>query len=347
MRTESVEEEQDDLYEHTSLIIDKGQEPERIDKFLSMRLGGQVSRTRIQNATQAGSVTVNGRAIKSNYKVRPGDAVKIILPKPEENYDLIPENIPLDILYEDEDVLVINKQPGLVCHPGLGNHRGTLVNAVLYHLEQLPQGKEPFRPGLVHRLDKDTSGVMVVAKTDYALTHLAKQFFDRTTQRKYLALVWGNVEDQSGTIEGNIGRHSRDRMQFEVFPEGDFGKPAITHYEVVERLNYVTFVACKLETGRTHQIRVHMKYIGHTLFNDARYGGDQILKGTIYGKYKQFIQNCFDVLPRQALHAATLGFVHPTTGKELFFEQPLPADMATVLDKWRNYWKNPERGADL
>ncbi|MFN8310373.1 MAG: RluA family pseudouridine synthase [Chitinophagales bacterium] len=342
-----MEEEQDDLYEHVQIVIDKGQETERIDKFLTMRLGGNVSRTRVQNAAEAGSIQVNGKAVKSNYKIRPGDSIKIILPKQENNYDLVPEDIPLDILYEDDDVLVINKQPGLVCHPGLGNHRGTLVNAVLFHLSKLPKGKEEFRPGLVHRLDKDTSGVMVLAKTDFALTHLAKQFFDRTTQRKYLALVWGNVEEERGTVEGNIGRHSRDRMQFEVFPEGDFGKPAITHYEVVERLNYVTLVACKLETGRTHQIRVHMKYIGHTLFNDARYGGDKILKGTIYGKYKTFIQNCFEVMPRQSLHAATLGFVHPTTGKEMFFEQPLPSDFSNLLEKWRRYWQNDERAANF
>ena len=244
-------------------------------------------------------------------------------------------------------MLVINKPPGLVCHPGLGNHKGTLINALLYHFEKLPKGKQEFRPGLVHRIDKDTSGLMIVAKTDYALIHLGKQFFERTIQRNYKALVWGNVEEDRGTIEGNIGRHSRDRLQFEVFPEGDFGKAAITHYEVLERFNYVTLVRCKLETGRTHQIRVHMKYIGHTLFNDFRYGGDAILKGTVYAKYKQFILNCFQIMPRQALHAATLGFEHPFTGEHMFFEQPLPADFAGVLDKWRRYWQTSLQQMEL
>lgn len=282
---------------------------------------------------------VNGKPIKSNYKIRPEDHIQIILPKPDHDYSLLPENIPLDIVYEDDTVLVINKPPGLVCHPGLGNYNGTLINALLYHFENLPKGKQEFRPGLVHRIDKDTSGLMVVAKTDYALIHLGKQFFDHTIQRNYKALVWGNVEQETGTIEGNIGRHSRDRLQFEVFPDGDFGKTAITHYEVLERFNYVTLVLCQLETGRTHQIRVHMKYIGHTLFNDSRYGGDAILKGTVYAKYKQFIQNCFNIMPRQALHAATLGFEHPITGEHMFFEQPLPTDFASVLDKWRRYWQ--------
>jgi 23S rRNA pseudouridine1911/1915/1917 synthase len=341
MNDELADEQGDELFEHFSIKIDKGQELTRIDKFIVSRIGNNISRTRIQNAADAGSILVNGKAVKSNYRIRPDDDVKIVLPKPLENHELLPENIPLDIIYEDDQVLVINKQPGLVCHPGLGNYSGTLVNAVLYHLNSLPKGKEDFRPGLVHRLDKDTSGVMVMAKTDYALTHLAKQFFDRTTKRKYIALAWGNVAEDEGTIEGNIGRHSRERMQFEVFPEGDFGKPAITHYKVLQRLNYVTLVECKLETGRTHQIRVHMKHIGHTLFNDARYGGDRILKGTVFSKYKQFIENCFDTMPRQALHAATLGFVHPTTKKEMFFEQPLPNDFKAVLEKWHRYWQNP------
>jgi 23S rRNA pseudouridine1911/1915/1917 synthase len=340
------EDQPDELVEQFRFKVDKGQETIRIDKFLASRLDKNISRTRIQNAADAGSILVNGKAIKPNYKIRPEDDIQIILPKTSDPYELLPENIPLDIIYEDDQLLVINKQPGLVCHPGLGNHNGTLINALLYHFAGLPKGKQEFRPGLVHRIDKDTSGLMVIAKTEFALVHLSKQFFDRTIQRLYKALAWGNIEEDTGTIEGNIGRHSRDRLQFEVFPEGDFGKHAVTHYKVLERLNYVTLVQCKLETGRTHQIRVHMKYIGHTLFNDRRYGGDAILKGTIYSKYKQFIHNCFEILPRQALHAATLGFVHPTTGKQMSFEQPLPADFAGALDKWRKYWQTMEQRMD-
>ncbi len=331
----------DELVEEVKFTVDKGQSAIRIDKFIQAHLGNNVSRTKIQTAAGAGNISVNGKPVKSNYKVRPLDEVSLLLPKHEQNYDLVPENIPIDIVYEDDDVIVINKAPEMVVHPGLGNYRGTLINAVLYHFNNLPKSKEEFRPGLVHRLDKGTSGLIVLGKTDHALSHLAKQFFQRTTKRKYLALVWGSVENDSGTVEGNIGRHSRERMQFEVFPEGDFGKHAITHYRVLERLNYVTLVECKLETGRTHQIRVHMKYIGHTLFNDARYGGNRILKGTIYSKYKQFIENCFELLPRQALHAATLGFVHPVTGKEMFFESPLPPDFKAVIDKWKKYWISP------
>jgi 23S rRNA pseudouridine1911/1915/1917 synthase len=337
------EDQSEELVEQYKFTIDKGQEPFRIDKYLASRLHSDISRTRIQNAADAGSILVNGKPIKSNYKIRPEDEIRIILPKGAEEFELTPENIPLDIVYEDDQVLVINKQPGLVCHPGIGNHRGTLINALMYHFQGLPKGKQEFRPGLVHRIDKDTSGLMVIAKTDYALVHLGKQFYEHTIQRLYKALVWGNIEAESGTIEGHIGRHSRERLQFDVFPDGDVGKHAITHYQVLERFNYVTLVQCKLETGRTHQIRVHMKYIGHTLFNDARYGGDAILKGTVYAKYKQFIHNCFDILPRQALHAATLGFEHPTTGKPMFFEQPLPPDLAGVIDKWRRYWQTIEQ----
>ena len=334
----SFDELGDDLYTQVDIVIDKGQEQIRIDKFLANRLSSNISRSRIQSAADAGSIIVNGKPVKSNYRIRPLDNISLLIPKPVETYDLSPENIPLEVLYEDDELLVINKQPGLVCHPGIGNHRGTLINALLYHFEQLPQGKEKFRPGMVHRLDKDTSGIMVVAKTEYALAHLSKQFFDRTTQRKYFALVWGNVADDTGTVTGNIGRHSRERMQFEVFPDGSFGRHAVTHYKVVERFNYVTLVECKLETGRTHQIRLHMKYIGHTLFNDARYGGDKILKGTIYSKYKQFIDNCFDMLPRQALHAASLGFKHPRTGEDFYFEKELPSNFQDLLTKWRKYW---------
>jgi 23S rRNA pseudouridine1911/1915/1917 synthase len=331
-------EQGDDLVEQIKLTVDKGQAPLRIDKFIHNFLGNNVSRTKIQNAADAGSVLVNNKPVKSNYKIRPGDEILLIIPRHAENYDLVAENIPLDIVYEDDDVIVINKSPEIVVHPGLGNHRGTLINAVLWHFSQLPKGKDEFRPGLVHRLDKGTSGLIVMAKTEFALSHLAKQFFDRTTKRKYIALVWGDVKDEEGTITANIGRDTRDRMQMEVYPDADKGKHAVTHYNVIERFHYVTLVACRLETGRTHQIRAHMKYIGHTLFNDARYGGDKILKGTVYTRYRQFIDNCFEILPRQALHAATLGFVHPVTGKELFFESPLPDNFQALLDKWRKYW---------
>lgn len=331
----------DELVEHVRLSVDKGQTPVRIDKFLCAYLGNNVSRTKIQNAADTGSILVNNAPVKCSYKIQPGDEILLIMPKPEENFELVPEDIPLDIIYEDQDVLVLNKAPEMVVHPGLGNFRGTLVNALMWHLkDKIPPG-EVFRPGLVHRLDKGTSGLMVVAKTELALGHLAKQFFKRTTKRKYIALVWGDLADEQGTVAVNIGRDSRERMQMEVYPEGDKGKPAITHYKVLERLHYVTLIECRLETGRTHQIRVHMKYIGHTLFNDARYGGNKILKGTVYTKYRQFVDNCFQILPRQALHAATLGFVHPVTGKELFFEQPLPENFEQLLGKWRKYWTNP------
>jgi 23S rRNA pseudouridine1911/1915/1917 synthase len=332
----SESQEQDEYFRELNIKVDPGQTPLRIDRFLSERMA-HVSRSRIQQAAQAGAITVNQKAVKPNYKVRPGDLINAVFPSHEENTDLIPENIPLDIVYEDDDLLVINKQPNLVVHPGLGNHRGTLVNALMWHFKSLPMN-EDHRPGLVHRLDKDTTGLMVIAKSEVALPHLAKQFFDRTIDRKYLALVWGDVELDSGKVEAHIGRHSRERMQFEAFPDGSFGKPAITHYQVVERFHYVTLVSCKLETGRTHQIRVHMKHLGHTLFNDARYGGDKILKGTIYSRYKQFIDNCFTLFPRPALHAATLGFTHPVSGKRMFFEQPLPAEFKELLEKWRKYW---------
>lgn len=336
--TEPSAESSDELVEQLKLTIDKGQTPLRIDKFLHSHLGNNISRTKIQNAAEAGNITVNGKPVKSNYKVRPNDELILIVPKHEENFDLVPENIPLDIVYEDDAVIIINKAPEMVVHPGLGNYRGTLINAVLYHFSGLPKGKDESRPGLVHRLDKGTSGLIIMAKTELAHAHLARQFFDRSIQRKYIALVWGDLKEDEGTVNANIGRDTRERMQMEVYPEGDKGKHAVTHYKVIERLNYVTLIECKLETGRTHQIRVHMKYIGHTLFNDKRYGGDRILKGTVYSRYKQFIENCFEILPRQALHAATLGFVHPVTGKPMFFEAPLPPDFQTVLDKWRKYW---------
>jgi 23S rRNA pseudouridine1911/1915/1917 synthase len=336
----------DDLVEEINITVDKGQTHVRIDKFLHAYLGNNISRTKIQNGADAGNILVNTKAVKSNYKVRGNDSIQLIIPKHSENYDLIPEDIPIDIVYEDADVIIINKAPDIVVHPGLGNYRGTLINAVLHHFKNLPKTKEEFRPGLVHRLDKGTSGLIILAKTEHALAHLAKQFFDRTIQRKYMALVWGDVKDEEGTVTANIGRDTRDRKQMEVYPEGDKGKHAVTHYKVIERLHYVTLIECKLETGRTHQIRVHMKHIGHTLFNDKRYGGDRILKGTVYSKYKQFVENCFAIMPRQALHAATLGFVHPATGEKMFFEAPLPDEFKSVLEKWRKYWTNPNAGVD-
>lgn len=347
--TEELEESSvsgDELLQEVIIKIDPGQQTERIDKFLASRLTNNISRTKIQYAAEAGNILVNGKPVKSNYKIRPNDNILLVFPKSSENYDLTPENIPLEILYEDESLMVINKQSNLVVHPGLGNPRGTLINAVMYHFEQLPPAKEPFRPGLVHRLDKDTTGVMVIAKTEQALAHLAKQFFDRTIHRKYIALAWGDFAENTGTVNANIGRHTRQRMQMEVFADGSFGKPAITHYKVIERLNYVTLVECKLETGRTHQIRVHMKHIGHTLFGDVRYEGNKILKGTIHAKYKQFIDNCFEILPRQALHAAVLGFKHPVSGKELYFEKELPNDFQLILEKWRRYWQDLSRKND-
>lgn len=341
-----VKEASDDFVEEVTLKVDPGQKELRIDKFLHNYLGNNISRTKIQNAAEAGNISVNGKPTKPSYKVRPNDEIKLLIPRHAENYDLVAEDIPLDVVYEDDALLVLNKAPEMVVHPGLGNYRGTLVNALLWHFKGLANVGDVNRPGLVHRIDKGTSGLLVVAKTEFALAHLAKQFFNKTTHRRYVALVWGDVAEEEGRIEGNIGRHSKERRQFEVFPDGDFGKPAVTHYKVLERLHYVTLVECRLETGRTHQIRVHMKYIGHTLFNDERYGGNKILKGTVYSKYKQFVENCFEILPRQALHAATLGFVHPVTGKEMFFEQPLPKDFAGVMDKWRKFWTNPNALAE-
>jgi 23S rRNA pseudouridine1911/1915/1917 synthase len=323
------------LFEHHRIVVDKGQGLVRIDKFLVDRLE-KTSRSRIQNAQDAGFVRVNGVPVKSSYRIKPLDVITVEMPYPVREIELIPENIPLDILYEDEEVIVLNKAAGMVVHPGYGNYTGTLVNALMYHIEHLPKGSAEIRPGLVHRLDKNTTGVMVIAKTDYSLTHLAKQFFDRTTDRRYTALVWGDVE-KDGTVTGHIGRSIQDRKVFVVYEDGSQGKHAVTHYKVLERLGYVTLVECKLETGRTHQIRVHMKYIGHTLFGDFEYGGDKVLKGTTFAKYKQFVENCFEILPRQALHARTLGFMHPTKGEWMQFETPLPADMTEVLERWRRY----------
>jgi 23S rRNA pseudouridine1911/1915/1917 synthase len=332
----------DELYEQKTIVIDPGQSSVRVDKFLFEKLE-KTSRNRIQNAIDAGSILVNNKTIKNNYKVKPGDILSIVLPQNPLNIpDLTPENIPLDIVYEDQDVLIINKQPGLVVHPGVGNQKGTLINALLYHFQhhQLPvmKGNPPERPGLVHRIDKGTSGLLVIAKNEFSMTFLAKQFYDHTIERTYVALVWGEPEDDTGTIRANVGRHERDRMLMAAFPDGSKGKEAITHYKVLEKFYYVTLVECKLETGRTHQIRVHMKHAGHVLFNDARYGGDRILKGTLHQKYKAMVDNCFAVLPRQALHARTLGFLHPRTGKQMFFEAPLPEDMETCIRKWRVFF---------
>ncbi len=327
----------EERYEHYRFIADAGQNHLRIDKFLVNRIEN-ASRNKIQDAAAAGSVLANGTAVKANYKVKPGDVITIEMTWPPREIEIIPEDIPLNIVYEDDDLIVINKQPGLVVHPGFGNYTGTLVNALAWHLKDHPwfQSNDP-RPGLVHRIDKDTSGLLVVAKTEEAKTHLARQFFHKTSERTYQAIVWGTMKEDRGTITGNIGRNMRDRKQMTVFTDEEQGKPAVTHYKVLERMGYVTLVECRLETGRTHQIRVHLKHIGHTLFNDERYGGNQILKGTTFTKYRQFVKNCFTLLPRQALHAKTLGFEHPSTGEFIRFDTELPDDMKKTIEKWRHY----------
>ena len=325
------------LYEHAAVKVDKGQTTMRIDKFLSLRLEN-CSRNRIQTAVDEGNVFVNGVRVKASYKVKPLDNISIRMEYPKYDSALTPEDIPIDIMYEDDDVIVVNKEAGMVVHPGHGNYSGTLVNALTFHLKDNPMFQSgDQRPGLVHRIDKNTSGILVVGKNERACNALAKQFFDHTTKRRYVALVWGNFEEDEGTITGNIGRNPRNRHQMYVFADGSEGKHAVTHYRVLKRYGYVTLVECRLETGRTHQIRVHMQYIGHPLFNDERYGGDKILKGTTFSKYRQFIENCFELMPRHALHARMLGFVHPTTGKEMIFESPLPADFRAVLAKWDTY----------
>lgn len=339
---EAVVEDPAELYEHFRVVVDKGQSQVRIDKYLFERLVNS-SRNRIQKAADEGLVMANGKPVKSSYKVKPCDVLTVMMNRPRYDNDIIPEDIPLDVVYEDADLMVINKPAGLVVHPGCGNYHGTLVNAIAWHLKDHPE-YDPNDPqvGLVHRIDKDTSGLLVVAKTPDAKTHLGLQFYNKTTKRKYNALVWGIVDQDEGTIEGNIGRNPKDRMQMAVLADPTQGKHAVTHYRVLERLGYVSLVECVLETGRTHQIRVHMKHIGHTLFNDERYGGNEILKGTHFSKYKQFVNNCFETCPRQALHAMTLGFVHPRTGEEMFFTSPLPEDMTNLIDKWRNYISNRE-----
>jgi 23S rRNA pseudouridine1911/1915/1917 synthase len=332
------QEPEEELFEHYRFDVPKGQAFLRIDKYL-MLMVPNATRNKIQNAATSGDIYVNDVPVKSNYKVKPLDVIRILLSHPPFENRVDPEDIPLDIVYEDNALLLINKPPNFVVHPGHGNYTGTLVNALAFHFENLPLNSSE-RPGLVHRIDKDTSGLLVVAKTEAAMSHLAKQFEDKTSEREYVALVWGNVKEEEGTITGNIARHVKDRMQMSVFADPEIGKHAVTHYKVLERFGYVTLVSCKLETGRTHQIRVHLKHIGHTLFNDERYGGNLILKGTTFTKYKQFIDNCFKTLPRQALHAKTLGFVHPVTGEMMRFDTEIPKDMADCIEKWRNYSKS-------
>jgi 23S rRNA pseudouridine1911/1915/1917 synthase len=334
-------EDEEGLYEHHRFLTPGGLNPVRVDKYIQIKLEG-VSRNKIQNGIRAGAVKVDNEVVKPNHKLKPGQVITILLPKPPDlGESVVPENIPLDIRYEDDDLMIIHKPAGMVVHPGVGNPNGTLVNALAYHLQNpdmpVMPGNSPDRPGLVHRIDKDTSGLVLIAKNDYTMTHLAKQFFDHTVTREYNAIVWGAPDPPSGTIEGNLGRDPRFRQLMTVFADGEGGKEARTHYEILEDLYYVSLVKCILETGRTHQIRVHMKYIGHPVFNDSRYGGDRIWKGTVYTKYKQFVDNCFDMCPRQALHARTIGFDHPTTGKRMLFESDLPTDMKNVLDKWRHY----------
>ena len=329
----------DELYQRFAFNVDKGQEPLRIDKFLMNRIEG-ATRNKLQQAINTGLVLVNNKEVRQNYKIKPFDQIIVYSDLSPESTEIVPENIPLNIVYEDEDILIINKPAGMVVHPGSGNYNGTLLNGVAWYLQQQnPDVSENTLPrfGLVHRIDKNTSGLLVLAKNERSMRQMAKQFFDHTVKREYLALVWGEPSNEKGTIKAHVGRNKRYRKLFEAYPDGDYGKDATTHYEIVEKFNYVTLVKCILETGRTHQIRVHMKYLGHPLFNDDFYGGDKILKGTVYARYKQFVDNCFEICPRQALHARTLGFVHPGTGKEIFFETELPDDMRLVIEKWRNY----------
>ncbi|MBN4051870.1 RluA family pseudouridine synthase [Cytophagaceae bacterium AH-315-L13] len=334
---EHILEEREELYEHHRFEVDKGQQPLRIDKFLVNRIEN-ATRNKIQNAAKAGNILVNKNAIKSNYKVRPNDIISIVLPHPPRDTEIYPEDIPLNIVYEDDDILIVNKETGMVVHPGHNNYSGTLVNALVHHFGNLPMNQQEVpRPGLVHRIDKDTSGLLVVAKNELAMTHLAKQFFDHSIERKYRALVWGDIENDEGTVNEFIGRSIKDRRVMQVYTDGEQGKNATTHYKVIERFHYVTLIECQLETGRTHQIRIHMKHLGHPLFNDVAYGGNRIVKGTTFTKYKQFIDNCFKLLPGQALHAYSLGFVHPISQKEVYFESELPDSFQEIVEKWRRY----------
>ena len=323
-------------FEHYKFVADKGQNPLRVDRFL-LNFVEFATRNKIQNSIKAGNVRVNDSIVKANYKVKAEDVVTVVLDYPKEKNELLPQDIPLNIVYEDKDLLVVNKEAGMVVHPGYGNYDGTLVNAVAFHVSNLPNMGEEDRPGLVHRIDKNTSGILVIAKTERAMIDLAKKFADRDLNRKYIALVWGNVKEDEGTITGHIGRNLKNRKVMDVFSDGEHGKHAVSHYKVLERFGYTTLIECTLETGRTHQIRVHFKHIGHPVFNDDEYGGDAILKGTTFTKYKQFVQNCFKICSRQALHAKSLGFTHPTTKKEMFFDSDLAEDMQQLIEKWRNY----------
>ncbi|MCK9206317.1 MAG: RluA family pseudouridine synthase [Salinivirgaceae bacterium] len=331
------QEENSELFEHFRFVADKGQGLLRIDKFLQIRVEN-ASRSKIQAAAENGSILVNDKPVKANYRVKPGDVISVVLEYPPREIEIIPEDISIEVIYEDDYLVVVNKPAGLVVHPSYGHYTGTLINALAYRYKDLPifNGSDA-RPGLIHRIDKDTSGLLVIAKTEAAKTHIALQFFEHTTHRRYVALVWGSFDEEEGTITGHIGRSLKNRKVMDVFPDGEYGKHAITHYKVLERLGYVTLIECRLETGRTHQIRAHMKYLGHPLFNDPEYGGDQILKGTTFTKYKQFVQNCFAMLPRQALHAKELGFRHPKTNQFVQFDSPIPDDMTSVINKWRNY----------
>ena len=334
---EKIENEEQELFEHYRINVDSGQKPLRIDKFLVNRIEN-ASRSKIQSAADADNVLVNNKPVKSNYKVKPKDIISIVMAYPPREIELIPENIPVNIVFEDDQFVIVNKEAGMVVHPSYGHYNGTLVNAMMYHLKDLPLfNSGEMRPGLVHRIDKNTTGLLVIAKTEQALNKLAKQFFDKTSERKYIAIVWGTFDEKEGTITGHIGRNIKNRKIMQVFPDGDQGKHAVTHYKVIEELGYISIVECQLETGRTHQIRAHFQHIGHPLFNDPEYGGNQILKGTTFTKYKQFVLNCFSILPRQALHAKSLGVKHPTNGEFMRFNSELPDDMTQVIEKWKRY----------
>lgn len=329
--------EEEDLFEHYRIVVDKGQSPMRLDKYLSLHVPN-ATRTKIQNGIDLAAITVNDAPSKASYKIKPADVIVLALPQPPRDTEIVPEDIPLDIIYEDEELTIVNKPAGMVVHPAFGNWTGTLVNALVYHFQHLPTGRNgDIRPGLVHRIDKDTSGLLVIARSEYGMTHLAKQFFEHTIERTYYALVWGEPKENQGTIEGHIGRSAKDRRVMDIFPDGSQGKSAITHYEVLKSLRYVSLVKCTLETGRTHQIRAHMKYLGHPIFNDSVYGGDRIRRGTTSGSYKAFVDNCFKIIPRQALHAKSLGIIHPKTREFMQFDTELPEDFIQVLAKWESY----------
>lgn len=339
--------EDQEFYEHYKIVADKGQSLLRVDKFLMIRIEN-VSRNKIQNAAKAGNILVNSKEVKPNYRVKPNDVITVVMSTPPREVEIISQNIPINIVYEDDDLMIINKMPGMVVHPGYNNYTGTLINAIRYHLEKdLPIVKEPMIPFLVHRIDKDTSGILLVAKNELTQAGLARQFFEHSIQRTYQALVWGDLKEDTGTITGHVGRSLKDRKVMTVFPDGEYGKHAVTHYKVLERFGYLTLIECKLETGRTHQIRAHMRFLGHPLFGDTTYGGDQILKGTTFSKYKQFVTNCLQILPRQALHAKSLGFIHPITNEFLFFDSEIPTDITEVIAKWRKYVSNSKFNDEL